>query len=263
MRCIKLTLAYDGTAYEGWQCQRDRTTLQGTLEAALLRITGSPTRTLASGRTDGGVHALGQVVAFRTECRLAPDILRKAINAHLPRDMAVLAAVEVPLSFHPIRDALRKRYRYQIHDGPRDVFRRHYVWHVPQRLNVAAMHAAAAVLLGRHDFASFQTSGAPRKTTVRTIFDIHLERGLEPQQDLVILEVQADGFLYNMVRAIVGSLYEVGRGARDQAWFESVLAAADRRRAGRTAPPQGLFLVDVDYEPLPEPSQSRRAARQD
>lgn len=247
MRCIRLTLAYDGTAYEGWQVQQDRTTLQGTLEAALERITGSPTRTLASGRTDAGVHAFGQVVAFRTESRLGPEVLQRALNAELPRDMAVLAAAEVPLAFHPIRDALRKRYRYQIHDGPRDVFARHYVWHVPRRLDLPAMQQAGAVLLGRHDFASFQTSGAPRKTTVRTIFDVQLQRGRGAQQDMVLFEVQADGFLYNMVRTIVGSLYEVGRGARDAAWFASVLAAADRRKAGRTAPPQGLFLVNVEY----------------
>jgi len=258
MRCIKLTLAYDGTAYEGWQVQLGRTTLQGTLEAALGTITGQRARTLASGRTDAGVHALGQVVAVRTECGLAPDVLQRALNAQLPPDMAVLDAVEVPIGFHPIRDALRKTYRYVIHDGPlRDIFRRHYAWQVHRRLNVEAMRQAAGLLLGRHDFASFQTSGAPRRSTVRTIYRIDLRRDEDGDRDLVLLEVQADGFLYNMVRTIVGSLYEIGRGARDQAWFEAVLNACDRRRAGRTAPPQGLFLVNVEYEETPK--SGRRA----
>jgi len=251
MRTIKLTLAYDGTAYAGWQIQPGETTLQETLEAALLQITGESIRTLASGRTDAGVHALGQVVGFQTQSRLSPDVLRRALNAVLPLDMAVLEAVEVDESFHPIRDAVQKRYRYTIHDGPvRDVFARAYSWHYDRRLDAEAMHRAAQVLLGTHDFSAFETAGAPRKSSVRTITEIGVRRAgdcpLSPP-DFIVLEVEADGFLYNMVRAIAGSLVEIGRGAETEDWLREVLQSADRRRAGPTAPPQGLCLLSVGY----------------
>jgi len=249
MRTLKLTLAYDGTAYAGWQVQPGQKTLQGVLEEALEKITGRPVRTMASGRTDAGVHALGQVVSFRTESRLRADVLRRALNAELPEDVAVLEAADAPDGFHAIRDALRKRYRYVIHDGPvRDVFSRRYCWSFGRRLDAQAMDQAAAGLLGTHDFSSFQTSGAPRRSSVRTIREISVRRGRQDQQDLLILEVEADGFLYNMVRAIVGTLVEVGRGAKGQNWPAEVLQAADRRAAGQTAPPRGLFLVGVDYK---------------
>jgi len=310
MRSIKLTLAYDGTAYAGWQVQQGETTVQEVLERAIEKITGESVRVLASGRTDAGVHALGQVVGFRTETHLAADVLRRALNAELPHDVAVLEAVEVDESFHPIRDAVRKRYRYVIDDGPvRDVFRRRYCWHYPGRLDHVAMARAARALVGTHDFRSFETSGAPRKDSIRTIYELKVERGrggdpgvgepslpapdwenvvrpggtgvspvhgqdarrtlarpcracsVTPGQSqagqgrggppsLTTIEVEADGFLYNMVRAIVGTLVEVGRGAREEAWVAGVLAAQDRRAAGPTAPPQGLFLVRVDYEEI-------------
>ncbi|MBN2217545.1 MAG: tRNA pseudouridine(38-40) synthase TruA [Pirellulales bacterium] len=274
MRAIKLILAYDGTAYAGWQSQPDRPTLQETLETAIRQITGESVRALASGRTDAGVHALGQVAAFRTHSKLVPDELCRALNAVLPRDVAVLDVAEVDARFHPIRDARRKRYRYTIHDGPtRDVFCRAYCWHFGRALDAESMHRAAQSLLGSHDFSSFETSGAPRKTSVRTISDIFVRRlrdcpvfrptnaampadadrnaGLSscrPSRDhFIILEVEADGFLYNMVRAIAGTLVEVGRGAERESWVRDVLESADRRRAGPTAPPEGLCLVQVDY----------------
>jgi len=179
MRTLKLTIAYDGTAYAGWQLQPDKPTVQGTLENAVAKVTGRHVRILASGRTDAGVHALGQVVGFRTDSTLPPEVLLRAINANLPHDVAVLDAVEAPERFHPICHAVRKRYRYTIHDGPvRDVFRRHFAWHyVYGRLDADAMRRAAACLLGTHDFSSFETSGAERKTSVRTVFDISVERG--------------------------------------------------------------------------------------
>jgi tRNA pseudouridine38-40 synthase len=249
MRTLKLTLAYDGSAYAGWQVQQGQKTVQGVLEAALARITGQPVRAVASGRTDAGVHALGQVVSFRTESRLAAGVFQRALCAELPEDMAVLEAAEAPQSFHALRDAVRKRYRYVIHDGPvRNVFQRHYCWQYPYgRLDVPSMRRAAGALCGMHDFTSFQTSGAKRRTTVRTIFDLDVLRGEGGLCDTIRLEVEADGFLYNMVRTIVGSLVEIGRGARPESWLADVLAAADRRVAGPTAPPQGLFLVRVEY----------------
>ncbi len=256
MHSIKLTLAYDGTAYAGWQIQPQKTTVQGVLEATIERITGKPTRTLASGRTDAGVHALGQVVGFRTESKLSPQTLLRALNAELPRDVAVLEAADVDDDFHPIRDAISKRYRYVIHDGPtRDVFNRHYAWQVKGPLDAEAMCRAAGGLLGRHDFSSFESAGAPRQDSIRTITDIRVRRspitaaacGFAPQNHSITIEVEADGFLYNMVRAIVGTLVEVGRGRQSESWPAEAMAATDRGKAGPTAPPQGLLLVCVNY----------------
>lgn len=249
MRTLKLTLAYDGSAYAGWQVQSNQRTLQGTLEAAIQRITGEELRVVASGRTDAGVHALGQVVSFETTSTLAPEILQKALNAQLPDDMVVRCVEDARAGFHAIRDAVRKRYRYVMHDGPtRDVFQRRYVWHCRRRLDAAAMHRAAQALQGRHDFRSFETGWPQRSSSVRTVTDISVVRGWSNSDDLVALEVEADGFLYNMVRAIIGTLVEVGRGVRPETWPAEVLAAQDRRSAGATAPPEGLFLVSVDYD---------------
>ena len=179
MRTIKLTIAYDGTAYSGWQFQPDRMSVQQTLETALHKVTGERIRVLASGRTDAGVHALGQVVGFSTACKLPPEVLLRALNANLPQDVAVLDVAEAPEGFHPISHARRKRYRYVIHNGPvRDIFSRNYVWHHNRgRLDAEAMNRAAAALLGTHDFSSFETAGAPRATSVRTVFDIRVEQG--------------------------------------------------------------------------------------
>ena len=249
MRVLKLTLSYDGTAYAGWQIQPDQRTLQETLEIALEKIVGKKTRTVASGRTDAGVHALEQVISFATECELSIDVLQKALNAHLPTDIAILEVREAAPGFHAIRDAIRKRYRYVIHDAAvRDVFARHYAWHLARRLDSEAMHRAAQNLVGTHDLRSFETTGSERLSSVRTISDIRVRRQEENNLSRIVIEVEADGFLYNMVRAIVGSLVEVGRGARGEGWLAEVVAAKDRRAAGMTAPPQGLFLVHVTYD---------------
>lgn len=247
-RTFKLTIAYDGGAYAGWQFQPGCATVQEALERALARITGSAVRVVASGRTDAGVHALGQVVSFAGDCRLPAAVLQRALNAELPRDIAVRSVDEAPAGFHAIRDAVRKRYRYVLRDGRvPDVFQRNYAWQVRERLDVDAMQRAAQLLVGTHDFASFETSGSERQSSVRTVEELTLRRSAA-DPDQIVLEVAADGFLYNMVRTIVGTLVEIGRGARDQAWLGQVLAARDRRAAGQTAPPQGLFLVSVDYE---------------
>lgn len=248
MRWIKLTVAYDGTAYCGWQFQPGCPSVQGAVEDALGRITGERIRTVASGRTDAGVHALGQVVSFSTGSRLSAEVFHRALNAELPHDVAVVAAEEAPAGFHATHDARRKRYRYVIHDGPvRDVFRLRYAWHLYQRLDAERMDRAAKALVGTHDFGSFETSGSPRASTVRTLFEIEVRRGRAGKGDLVVTEIEADGFLYNMARAIVGTLVEVGRGARPEPWVAGVLAAHERCAAGPTAPPQGLFLVKVEY----------------
>jgi tRNA pseudouridine38-40 synthase len=249
MRTLKLTLAYDGTAYAGWQVQSRENTIQAVVESALAKVTGEPIRVTASGRTDAGVHALGQVVGFRTASRLSSEVFVRALNAELPRDIAVLEAADVPEGFHATLHAKRKRYRYMIHNGPvRDVFRRRTAWHCPREFDVEAMHRAAQALCGAHDFSSFETQGSPRKTPVRTIYDISVRRNVDGDEHLVAIDVEADGFLYNMVRTIVGTLVKVGRHARTESWVAEVLAARDRRAAGPTAPPQGLFLIRVEYE---------------
>lgn len=295
MRTLKLTIAYDGTAYAGWQVQPDQPTVQDALEKAIAKVTGQPVRVLASGRTDAGVHAAGQVVGFRTESALPPAAILRALNANLPEDIAVLEVAEAPADFHAISHIRRKRYRYVIHDGPvRDVFRRHFVWHyIHGRLDAEAMQRAAAALVGTHDFSSFETAGAPRADSIRTVFDLTVRRDRAGQggagrrekgeggdevgcvehtvkaasdsgdsgallapydfrphaerEEYIVLEIEADGFLYNMVRAIVGTLVEVGRGARPESWPGEVLHAMNRRAAGPTAPPQGLTLVKVEY----------------
>ena len=248
MRCFKLTLSYDGTAYGGWQVQPNRNTIQAELERALQAVTGERGRTIASGRTDAGVHALGQVVSFCSNTQLPAEVLCRALAAHLPRDIVPLEVREAPPGFHAIRDALGKRYRYVIQDGPRrDVFARAYAWYFPQRLDVAAMQAAAAVLVGTHDFSSFEASGSERSSSVRTVRELTVQRQAGDFLERIVMEIEADGFLYNMVRNIVGALVDIGRGKQPVAWLASVLAARDRRRAAMTAPPQGLFLVRVDY----------------
>lgn len=249
MRAFRITLAYDGSGFFGWQTQPGKRTVQGTVEAVWRQITGEPIRLVASGRTDAGVHALAQVASCNSRTRLSCETLCRALNAELPAEIGVLEVAEAPHGFHALRDARGKRYRYVIQDGrPRDVFSRDYAWYIVQRLDETAMQAAATTLLGRQDFAALQTAGSARVSTVRTITDVDVRRPPDPRYGRLVVEVAADGFLYNMVRNIVGSLVEVGRGKRPPEWLSRVLASGDRRLAGATAPPQGLFLVEVHYD---------------
>jgi tRNA pseudouridine38-40 synthase len=246
MRNFRLTLSYDGTDFHGWQTQPNRRTVQQTLEEALAALTGEGrVRVNASGRTDTGVHAVGQVVNFRSETRLAPEVLLRAVNARLPDDVVIREAAEVPESFDANRDALRKLYRYVIHDGTvPDLFMRKYCHHTRYRLDAAAMARAAAPLRGRHDFHSFETEWPNRASSVRTVTHLAVNR----MGDWIWIDVEADGFLYNMVRAIAGTLVNVGRGYWPGEHVARILNAADRAQAGPTAPAQGLFLMRVLYE---------------
>lgn len=244
IRNIKLLLSYDGTDFSGWQRQPDRRTVQQTLEEAIGRLTGVEATTNASGRTDAGVHAVGQVVHFLTVSRHEPETFVKALNALLPHDVRVKGAWETPQSFHATLDAKAKLYRYVIDNGPiADPFQTRHAWHVFARLDAAAMHRAARFLQGRHDFHSFETNWPNRLSSVRTITHAAVNR----MNDSVWIDVEADGFLYNMVRSITGTLVEVGKGKWPESRVAEIIAAEDRRAAGPTAPPQGLFLVQVRY----------------
>ncbi len=265
MRNIKLVLSYDGTEYSGWERQRDFRTLQQTLEAAVESLTGEAANVVASGRTDAGVHAIGQVANFRTNCRHDCETIRRALNALMPDDVRVLEAIEVNELFHATYAAKGKLYRYVMYDGlVMDPVLRRYALHCHWPMNATAMHAEARELMGSHDFSSFETAGAPRESSVRTITHVAVFRdGPEriwnrqsaishqpsaiSDSPLLFLEVSANGFLYNMVRAIAGTLIDVGRGYRPAGCISEILKACDRRRAGPTAPPHGLFLVRVDY----------------
>lgn len=249
LRTLKLTLAYDGTNFAGWQVQRNARTVQETLKAALLQLTGENVRVTGSGRTDSGVHAAGQVASFETAATFAPQVFRKALNALLPEDLVVVDAAEAPAGFNALRSAVRKRYRYTLHDGQKaDVFRRSYSWAVRKRLDDAAMSRAATALVGQHNFSGFETLGSPRATSVRTIFDLSVARQPPPDADFIFIEIEADGFLYNMARAIAGTLYDVGRGACDENLPRQVLSTLNRREAGQTAPSHGLCLLWVEYD---------------
>jgi tRNA pseudouridine38-40 synthase len=266
-RWLKLTVAYDGGAYSGWQIQPDKPTVQGTFEATWQRLTQESVHVTAAGRTDAGVHALGQVVGISTQTRLSNEDLHRGLNALLPDDIAVVAIEDAREGFHATYDAVGKRYRYQIHNARSpSVFDRHYAWHYPNQLDAAAMQEAGQALVGRHDFSSFESAGSERPDSIRTITELAVSRGVHVGEFLrnsklavserlpyvqtsarITIDVAGDGFLYNMVRTIVGTLVEVGRGTRDAHWPAEVLAARDRRQAGQTAPPHGLFLVSVDY----------------
>jgi tRNA pseudouridine38-40 synthase len=250
-RAFKLTIAYDGTDYAGWQVQPGKKTIQGMIESALGRMTDQRIQVTGSGRTDAGVHALAQVASCKLPWRDTADRLARALNANLPDTIVVAEAVEVPDQFHPIRDATAKRYRYQLQaGGMRDVFEYRYRWHLPGTLDVDRMRLAAKRFVGRYDFESFQAAGSDRKTTTRDVrvCEIVQQNTSAPDRMHLAVEVEADGFLYNMVRNIVGTLIEVGRGKHPPEWISEVLTARNRAAAGPTAPAHGLFLVRVDYD---------------
>jgi tRNA pseudouridine38-40 synthase len=254
-RNIKLVIGYDGCAYHGWQRQAQGfITVQQCLEEAAARVVGHPVLVSGAGRTDAGVHATGQVANFHTTNLAIPlRGLRRAINAKLPRDIAVRSVTQVSDAFHASRWASGKTYRYRIHVAPdRPVLMAHQVYHYWRVLDVDAMRQAAARLLGRHDFRGLATSTDERQDTVRRLWRCDVvEEGPE-----IHVIVEGEGFLYNMVRNIVGTLIEIGRGLWDVRRIDRILATCDRRLAGPTAPAPGLCLVAVHYEPAGGPLAS-------
>jgi tRNA pseudouridine38-40 synthase len=245
MPTVKLILEYDGSRYAGWQRQPDQPTVQEAVETALLELTQETVAVIGAGRTDSGVHALGQVASFRIERQWTPREWIRGLNARLPEDIAVRSAAVVSDEFHARYAARGKLYQYRIlNRGERPAVERVYLWHVHKPLDHPAMERSAAHLIGIHDFTSFEGTLTDNEDPVCNLRQLSLTR----EDDILRIHVYADRFLKHMVRAIVGTLVEVGHAKRTPDSLSRILAAKDRTAAGRTAPPQGLFLVRVDYD---------------
>ena len=241
---IKLTIEYDGTNYCGWQIQSNGESIQAALERAIAIFLGKPTRLTGSGRTDAGVHALGQVANFFAEKEIDPHRVRRALNALTPDDIAIKSVEIVADEFDARRDGRSRVYEYHIFNRPTaSPFHLNRAWHLHEELDLAATRAAMECLLGEHDFSSFRAAGCEAAHPIRTIY----RSSMEQRGELVVYTVEATAFLRHMVRNIVGTLVEVGRGLRPVNSFSELLEARDRTQAGPTAPPHGLFLVEVKY----------------
>ncbi|MDA8126855.1 MAG: tRNA pseudouridine(38-40) synthase TruA [Deltaproteobacteria bacterium] len=245
MRNIKMILEYDGGAYSGWQRQLNGLSIQQVLEEAIGRMTGEAIRVHGSGRTDAGVHALGQCAHFHTRSGLPERSLLMGINSLLPSDIAVLELADAPLAFHARYDAQSKAYLYRICNRPvRSALERGHAWFIWTPLDLTAIREALPVFLGTHDFTSFCSTHTDSPDHIRTILSLTAEK--DPS-GMIAISVEANGFLRYMVRTLVGALVDAGRGKASPADLAAVLAAKDRRLAGLTAPPQGLYLKDVKY----------------
>jgi len=257
LRHIKCVLQYDGSDYSGWQVQKKGKTIQGIIEDAVYSVTGERTRLTGASRTDAGVHALQQVAVFKTQSKLEPQMLKRAINANLPQDVRIIDAGECGSDFHPRHSAKNKKYSYIISfPGAYSIFLRRYSWQMPYELsrNVGIMRESALCLIGKHDFSSFRGSGCNSKSQVRTINNIEISdyssidfMSLRFNAPIVKISIQADAFLRHMARNIVGTLVEVGRGRVSPSSLPEILKLRDRRSAGPTAPAQGLFLEKIEY----------------
>lgn len=246
MSRVRMIVQYDGTGYVGWQTQPNGPSVQERLEAELYRITGEDIRLHASGRTDSGVHARAQAAHFDTESRVPPDKFAYALNAGLPPDIRVVYSGPCPPDFHARFDVAKKHYRYTVWHGPHgNPFLRNTALHVHHPLDLGAMEDAAALVLGEHDFAAFKAAGIEMKSTVRTLYASAWSRGEAP--GLLHYDVAGSGFLYNMVRILVGTMLEIGGGRRDAADMVRALSTGRREDAGPTAPAHGLTLWRVEY----------------
>lgn len=255
MATIRLTLEYDGSAFSGWQRQPDARTVEGVLRQALARIGASPVAMTASGRTDAGAHAHGQVVGLSLDIEWAPEALRTALNGVLPRDVVVLAADAASDGFHARYDALRRTYRYVV--VPRQAriaVARQYAWQVRGPLDLEAMRRAAALLAGTHDFAAFGRSPRSGGSTVRTVFSVDVRQvSITPQGSAVLIDVDADAFLYGMMRSFAGALVAIGEGRMDERELLGLLTQPPAQRARLTvAPAHGLHQWAVTYPSIPE-----------
>lgn len=258
MRKIRLLIEYDGTGYHGWQIQRHGPTIQGILEERIMHITGEVSGVRGASRTDAGVHALGQVAVFSTTSDLSPEKIKQALNALLPPDIRVLEASAAHDMFRPRNDALRKRYFYVIaNQNSSSAFLFRYAWLIRQPLDLKSMKAAGDALPGVHDFSSFMGTGSGIKNPVREIYSLEIRRIKkmsfmtgEVNGNFIRITIEANGFLRHMVRNIVGTLAEIGRGKMPYGRMGEILLSRDRKCAGPTAPGNGLFLERITYESL-------------
>ncbi len=244
MKRIKLTVAYDGTHYNGWQVQPNGITIEGMLNKAITELTGETVSVTGASRTDSGVHALGNVAVFDTHTKIPPEKLSYALNQRLPEDIVVQHSCEVPPHFHPRRCESRKTYVYKILNRTFPLpLNRHDCYFTYRKLDVGQMRRAAAYLVGTHDFKSFCSIHTQAETTVRTIYELSVEK----EQDLITIRVTGSGFLYNMVRIIAGTLMQVGIGERSPEQMQEILHAKDRSAAGPTAPAHGLTMIGISF----------------
>lgn len=244
MKNIMVEIEYDGTNYSGWQIQPNSRTVQEEIMKALKKLTGEDIQVNGSGRTDAGVHAYGQVASFTFKGNIPVDRLPAALNSNLPKDISIRNAAEVPMDFHARYSAIGKRYIYHIYQGKyRTALYRNYSYHVPYKLDISKMKEGAKLLLGTHDFKGFMSSGSSVENTVRTIHRLDLIN----ENNHLYIHIEGDGFLYNMVRIIAGTLVDLGRGKIPVDQIRKAIERKDRTLAGHTAPPQGLFLDCVFY----------------
>jgi tRNA pseudouridine38-40 synthase len=241
---IKMTVEYDGSRYHGFQIQHNANTVQAELENGIKRLTGEEASIICAGRTDSGVHALGQVIVFDTQTSIPGDKWQFALNSFLPADIQIIESSECIPHFHPRFDARSKTYHYIIYRQNKGrIFYRNYALHNIDSLDITAMQAGCELLEGRHNFKSFCASGSSVKTFERSVYHCKVVE----EEPFLRLEIKADGFLYNMVRIIMGTLLEIGRGNYQPETITDIIAAQDRTKAGPTVPPQGLYLVEVEY----------------
>ncbi|MBR1803063.1 MAG: tRNA pseudouridine(38-40) synthase TruA [Clostridia bacterium] len=244
MRNIKLTIEYDGREYHGWQKQPNKLNIQGEIEKAIQTITGETVELIGSGRTDAGVHAFAQVANFKIESDFPIEKIAIAINSQLKQSIRIKKAEEVEENFHSRYHCHKKTYAYIIDNSEQGTaIYRHLTYHVPQSLNIEAMQEAANYLMGEHDFSSFKSSGTSSKSSVRIIYVAQILK----EQERVVIQLTGNGFLYNMVRIIAGTLLEIGLGEKKPEEMKEILEAKDRQKAGKTLPATGLFLMNVEY----------------
>ncbi|WP_096233557.1 tRNA pseudouridine(38-40) synthase TruA [Thermoanaerobacterium sp. RBIITD] len=244
MRNIMLVIEYDGTNYHGWQYQKNALTVQEIITKAINKITSENVNLIGSSRTDSGVHALYQVANFKTKTKIPVEKLPYAINSVLPDDIVVKSAKDVEDNFHSRYSAKGKRYRYIIFNRKfESPILRNYSWHVSYKLSLEKMKNSLCYFKGTHDFSAFKASGSPVKDSIRTVTEISLEK----DEDIIKFEIEADGFLYNMVRIIVGTLVDVGIGKIEPIEIKNIIESKNRNMAGKTAPPQGLYLLKIYY----------------
>lgn len=245
-RNFKLVVEYDGSSYHGWQRQQGVLTIQEVIELRLEVMLGGPVHASASGRTDAGVHARGQVVSFASRTRLSPGEIQRGLNSLLPPDIVILAADEVPGSFHARFSAVSKTYAYHILNRPvPSALERGSAWHIRRPIDADPVRQSLEIIKGRRDFSAFMAAGSSVTSTERTLYRAELER---PDEDHLVFSFEADGFLRHMVRNLVGTLVDVGKGRISPDGFSAILESRNRQRAGMTAPAHGLYLVAVHYE---------------